>query len=234
MAVPKTKLLIFAKHPTPGEVMTRLCPPLTPEQAAAVQRACIRLLCERAFRSWPVRPVLVISPDDAGPAFRRIVGPYIPIITQGDGDLGARLTRASKAAMQDNAPQVLIIGSDSPTLPARMLTEARKQLKKSDVVIGPCEDGGFYLIGLKRVDDNMLSNIDWSSDQVTSQTKERVAGCGMTVAMLEPWYDLDRPADLRRAVQDIRAADGRDDLELLGVLEEVLAAAYERKAVAQT
>lgn len=222
--MPTTKLLIFAKYPEPGQVMTRLCPPLTAKEAARVQRACVRLLCERAFRSWPVRPVLVISPDKAERRFREFAGPYIPMMPQGDGCLGDRLTRAARRALDDGTPEVLIIGTDSPTISDEMIEAAQAALKKSDVVIGPCDDGGFYLIGLKRFDEGMFKGIEWGSDRVTSQSLERLNSCGMSVGMLDPWYDIDRPADLERAIRDMRAADRRDDFELLRVIEEVLTA----------
>jgi len=230
--VPNPKLLIFAKYPAPGAVMTRLCPPLTPEEAAAVQRACIRVLCERAFRSWPVRPVLVISPDDAEERFREFVGPYVPIMPQGTGDLGERLTRAAQSALADGSPEVLIIGADSPTIRADVLTAASEKLEKADVVIGPCDDGGFYLIGLKRVEDGMFADIDWGTQRVMAQTTRRIKARGMSLAKLGPWYDIDRPADLERAVRDIRSAQQPDDYELRRVLETVLEQANERQAEA--
>ena len=222
--MPITKLLIFAKYPEPGQVMTRLCPPLTPDQAASVQRACVRLLCERAFRSWPVRPVLVISPDDAERGFREFTGPYVPMMPQGNGHLGDRLTRAARTALEDGTPEVLIIRTDSPTVSDEMIEAAQAALKKSDVVIGPRDDGGFYLIGLKRFGEGMFNGIEWGSDRVTTQSVDRLKSCGMSVGMLDPWYDIGRLADLERAVRDIRAADRRDDFELLRAIEEALAA----------
>lgn len=220
--MPTTELLIFAKYPAPGDVMTRLCPPLTPDAAAAVQRACIRLLCERAFRSWPVRPKLVISPDDSEDAFRDFVGLYIPILPQGDGHLGERLARATKTAFDGGAESLLIIGSDSPTLPERLIRDAQTALTNSDAVIGPCDDGGFYLLGLNAAHDDLFLNIDWSSDKVAEQTTARVKACGMSIARLEPWFDIDRPEDLERAAKDIRDSGQFDAFELLRILDEVL------------
>ena len=225
-----TKLLIFAKHPTPGQVMTRLCPPLTHEQAASVHRACVGLLCERAFRSWPVRPTLVITPDDAEAKFREFTGPFIAIMGQGEGDLGERLARAAKTSLDESTPAVLIIGSDSPTMPARLIHDAQSRLAKSDVVIGPCEDGGVYLIGIKRAADGLFEGIEWSTDRVAQQLKDSAKSCGMTVAELETWYDIDRPADLDRALRDMHDADELDDFALRRLLEDLLADAEPRKA----
>ncbi len=225
--MPITQLLIFAKYPTPGSVMTRLCPPLTADEAAGVQRACIRLLCERALRSWPVRPTLVASPDESEAPFREFLGPYMPIMPQGAGDLGARLTRAAKAALQEDAETVIIIGSDSPSMPRQLLIEAVHALETSDAVLGPCEDGGFYLVGLGRTHDDMFSRIDWSGDQAASQTRERLGASGLSVAEIDPWYDIDRFEDLGRVLSDIKAGGNSDDYELRRVLETILESANE-------
>lgn len=215
-------LLIFAKFPGPGQVMTRLCPPLTPEQAASVQRACIRLICERAFRSWPVRPVLIISPDDAETGFREFAGPYIPIRLQGQGDLGQRLERAVRAALDEGARQVLVIGADSPTMPHRLLTDAVDALNKSGAAIGPCDDGGFYLLALNQLKDGMFDGVDWGTDRAAEQLTERMKSCGVKVSQLEKWYDIDRPEDLERAAADLAQARESDTFELSRVLGQVL------------
>jgi len=228
--VANPKLLIFAKHPTPGDVMTRLCPPLTPEEAADVHRACVRLLCERAFRAWPVRPTLVISPDDAEPRFREFVGPYIPILPQGDGDLGERLTRAAEAVLQNGSPPLLIMGTDSPTMPADRLAAAQVQLKEADAVLGPCRDGGFYMLGLNRVVPGMLDGVAWGTERAAAQTIERMQSRGLKVATIDPWYDIDRPDDLERAVGDMRSAHLPDDYELLRVIEDAIDEARARRS----
>ncbi len=214
--------------------MTRLCPPLTHEQAAAVQRACIRLLCERAFRVWPVCPKLVVSPDDSEEAFRELVGPYVPILPQGDGDLGQRLTAAATAVFAAGASELMIIGSDSPTIPQDRLTAAQSALQCSDVVIGPCDDGGFYLLALKRMHDDLLTGIDWSTNRAADQTRERASACGFSVAEIDPWYDIDRFEDLERTLADIRSGNELDDFELRTTVESALAAAKKRKRGAKT
>lgn len=209
--------------------MTRLCPPLTPQEAAGVQRACIRLLCERGFRSWQVRPALVISPDDSEREFREIVGPYVPILPQGDGDLGARLLNVAERVLSEE-PLVLLVGSDSPTLPEEFLREAATLLKTVDAVLGPCADGGFYLLGLRRVHRDMFRGVTWGTAVTAKQTLAALAKCGMSVAELDPWYDVDDTAGLRRAADDLRRADAPDGFELLRTLEQALQAAERRRA----
>ena len=210
--------------------MTRLCPPLTADEAAGVQRACIRLLCERAFRVWPVRPTLVVSPDDSEDQFRELVGPYIPLLQQGEGDLGERLARAASHSFDAGATELMIIGSDSPTIPEQRVIDAREALDDSDLVIGRCDDGGFYLLAIKRMHDDLFSEIEWSTERTADQTVARAKSIGMTVSEIAPWYDIDRVEDLARTAADIRSAGNVDDFELLQTVESALAAAKKRKA----
>jgi uncharacterized protein len=222
--VADTDLLIFSKYPEPGKVMTRLCPPLSPEEAARIQQACIRLLCERAFRTWPVRPRLVVSPDDSEKRFREFTGPYVPVDVQGEGDLGARLARAVRTTFERGATRVMVVGADSPTLNETHIAQASAGLGEHDCVLGPCFDGGFYLIGLRRCHDALFDGIDWSSDRVFEQTKARAESCDLTVGVLDEWYDVDRFEDLERVVSDIKQGDRFDDFELRRVIEDVLGA----------
>jgi uncharacterized protein len=232
--VANIKLIIFAKYPEPGQVMTRLCPPLTHEVAAQIQTACIRLLCERAFRSWPVRPVLCVSPDDREDDFRKLAGPFVQIATQGEGDLGERILRMAETTLQEGEDRLLIIGSDSPTISAEHVAAATKKLSRADVVLGPCEDGGFYVLGLKRTDPKMFSGVAWGSDSACEQVKSACKACGLKVATSTSWYDIDRVSDLERAVVDIREANQRDDYQLLRTIETALEGVKGRKAGART
>jgi len=165
---------------------------------------------------------LVVSPDDSVSAFRDIVGPFVPISAQGDGDLGARMGRAASAAVGAGEAMVLIIGTDSPTMPTHLLSAAVAGLNSSDVVIGPSEDGGFYLIGISKYSDGMFADIEWGSDQVSAQTTARASSCGLAVTTLEPWYDLDRVADLERLAGEIRDGGLPEAVELSYVIDEVL------------
>ncbi len=229
----RSRLLIFAKYPEPGRVMTRLCPPLSADEAATIQRGCIRLLCERAFRAWPVRPLLVTAPDDRGEDFRTFVSPFVPLMNQGEGDLGERLLRAMESVLQADEPYVLIIGSDSPTMPPDRLTQAAEAMGRCDMVIGPAEDGGFYLIGVRRLHPDMFAGVQWGGDSVSDTVKSQATRCGLSVEVLEPWYDIDRFEDLERAARDMLSSQQRDDFELLRDIEEILNLASSRKPSAK-
>ena len=208
--------------------MTRLCPPLTPEEAADLQRCCIRLICERAMRSWPVRPTLLLSPDDSEAEFRKFLGPYMRMVPQGEGDLGYRMARAAGAVLDQGEGSVIIMGSDSPTMPRKSLEDAIDALQNSEAVLGDCEDGGFYLLGLRRTDDEMFNNIDWGGDQVALQTRDRLSACGFSVSEIARWYDIDRFDDIMKALGDIQSGGNSDDYELRCMLETILEKAGER------
>jgi len=100
-------------------------------------------------------------------------------------------------------PQALALNSDGPTLPATYLQQAMEQLNRAEVVLGPSQDGGYYLIGLKRPQPGLFVDIEWSSERVTAQTLARAEAMGLRVALLPPWYDVDTAADLVRLQADL-------------------------------
>ena len=193
---------LFAKAPTPGAVKTRLSPPLSPEDAALVARACIRETVTR-FGAIPAMPVTLFYDgplDDALVPWARTRG--VPTQPQTSGDLTTRLKEALGSLFAGGAARAIAIGSDSPTLPVERLREAADALRTHDAVIGPAEDGGYYLIGFARPDFRLLEDIPWSTPDVTRTTLERAAAIGARAAVLERWYDIDDVASLRRALAD--------------------------------
>ena len=123
---------------------------------------------------------------------------------QGSGDLGNRLFRSAERAFRAGAEGVILLGADSPTLPADHLTQAVEQLVDHDAVMGPTEDGGYDLLGLKRCREwpSLLERIDWGTDRAADQTRRRAEEHGLRLAELPTWYDLDRFDDLRRIQYD--------------------------------
>ncbi|MCH7814140.1 MAG: TIGR04282 family arsenosugar biosynthesis glycosyltransferase [Planctomycetes bacterium] len=214
------RLLIFAKYPTPGRVMTRLCPPLQPHEAAEVHRACLVHTCERAACASAAHNVVVFSPDDSPTAMRRVVGAGLDLWPQGGGDLGQRLAWGIDRALDQGARGVLCVGTDSPTFWPTALERAASALDRADLVLGPCEDGGFYLLGVTTPVGKLFEGVAWGGPQVTRRVLHNAAGLQMRVAQLETGYDLDRPADLRRVLDDLVRSENR---EPPGELRRVLA-----------
>ena len=201
--------LIFAKYPEPGSVNTRMVPPLTPAEAAALHGASLVAVCERIASIASVDAKLLVTPDKRARILLRAVASYVgEPWPQGNGDLGQRLTRATERAFSRGAGGVLLFGADSPTLPMSYLTDAVAALNEHDAVLGPCDDGGYYLLGLRRRTPALFDRIDWGGPDVADQTRDRAAAIGANLSELPTWYDLDRFADLQRAARDL--ADATD------------------------
>lgn len=228
--------LIFAKFPEPGLVKTRMVPPLSMEEASQLHLASLRVVVEKLHNAGSFDVQLVGTPDDRVRDLTELIphdvtaidadDPSIkPTWPQGGGDLGARLVRASTRAFDEGARGVVLLGADSPMLPEAMLCEAATRLRDHDAVLGPTEDGGYYLLGLSRPLDTLFHNIDWGSRQVARQTRARAKRENITLGELPRAYDLDRFEDLVRARHDL---GNKKDLvhtaesELLELLETLV------------
>jgi glycosyltransferase A (GT-A) superfamily protein (DUF2064 family) len=118
---------------------------------------------------------------------------------QGGGDLGDRLTSGLARGLAGNGARwVIAIGADSPGMPASLLFRAMEALERTDSVIGPCDDGGFYLLGLRRLPGGLLADLPWSAPTTFAATLARLRGRGLEPAVLETWFDIDVPEDLDR------------------------------------
>ena len=192
-------LAVFAKAPVPGQVKTRLRPaaltdPWDDAQAARLAAAFVRDTLEKAARLGP--PVTVYFAGDHA-LLQPLAPPSILWAAQGGGDLGARLARVP-------AP-CLLLGADSPHLPPACLRRALDSIPAHDVVLGPADDGGYYLLGLRAPQPALFAGIAWGTSAVLAQTLAKAAALGLTVYQTPPWYDLDTPADLRRLRRDLEA-----------------------------
>lgn len=191
---------VFAKPPLPNQVKTRLTPAYTPEQAAELAKAFL-LDTWSALARVATRKVLVVTapiPD--------LIGPH-EVWLQGPGDLGVKLERMLRRGLDEGCDWSVAVGTDSPGLPPRYYDAAADQLRHHDAVLGPCEDGGFYLIGLRRCPTGLLADLPWSSEETFAETHARLVASGLSVGLLPEWFDVDRPDDLDRLHQLLRAGD---------------------------
>jgi len=209
---------IFAKYWQPGRVKTRLAGQIGATAAAELHRACLDTLLRR-FAHLGDRRVLAFTPPEARQAFADLAGRAWQTEPQCEGDLGHRIEAYFATAFARGATSVVLIGSDSPTLPDEFIAEAFERLERADAVVGPSDDGGYYLIGLARPIDGLFRGLAWSTPQVFRQTLERLNAAGAKREMLAPWYDVDAPADLERLKR-----------ELAGERREVFAALRQRAA----
>ena len=197
----KTCLTVFAKQPMPNRVKTRLVPPLSPEQAATLYTAFLTDWCEALTELAGVDIVIAYTPPEAQPDLQALIGDDVAYIPQVGDDLGERLVSATQWAAEHGYTKILIVGSDSPTLPISYITEAITLLDTRNIVIGPSVDGGYYLIGftvesLKTIVPLVFSEIAWSTADVLRQTITRIQATEATLGLLPPWYDIDTAEDL--------------------------------------
>jgi rSAM/selenodomain-associated transferase 1 len=205
-------IAIMAKAPRPGRVKTRLSPPLSRAAAAALARAFLRDTVGGVARIPHARGAIVFAPTAARPLFARLA-PGFRLVPQGSGDLGRRMARAFAALLAPGVPAVVLIGSDAPSLPRAVLERALRVLEapRTDVVLGPSEDGGYYLIGMRAPHPALFERIAWSTGSVLQTTLARAERQGLRVRMLRRWWDVDTPADLARLRRWLTA---RPDVEL--------------------
>ena len=188
----RSTLCVFAKPPRPGEVKTRLAAEVGDGAACALARAFLADTWALArSRPW-ADPVLATTALDGA------IAPGADVWLQGGGDLGARQERILARALSRGQPAIAI-GADSPGLPVDRLDAAHGALVSgADAVIGPADDGGYYLLGLRRCPRGILRDLPWSGPDTFAATRQRLERHGLRVAVLEPWFDVDRPADLAR------------------------------------
>jgi rSAM/selenodomain-associated transferase 1 len=197
----------MAKYPAVGQTKSRLTPPLTPAQAAALYEALLRDTIELAARLSHIDLVIAHTPPGATGYFRDISPPETRLLPVACGDIGDCLIQTLGKLMEGGYARVVALNSDGPTLPLEYIRQAFAALDASpvDVVLGPSEDGGYYLIGLKQPHPALFQGIAWSTDRVTAQTLTKAQTMGLTVAELPSWYDIDRAVDFDRLCSELPA-----------------------------
>ena len=193
-AAQRSTICIFAKAPRAGHVKTRLAVSIGPEAAAELAAAFLWDTLAVAERAPSARVVVVLSGDAA---LLPTLEERVAVWPQGEGDLGARLERGLRRALSD-APRAIAIGTDSPGLGLATLVQALASLETHDAVVGPAEDGGFYLLGLNACPEGLLADVPWSSVDTRARTLTRLRRHGMSVDLLPAWFDVDVAADLHR------------------------------------
>ena len=203
-------LFVMAKDPRAGQVKTRLCPPLTAETAARLYECFLLDVLDLVTGIPGVDPVVAFSPPRAREEFARLTGGRFLLIPQQGSDLGARLENSFRVLFEQGYDRVAAVSTDSPDLPAEYLQEAFSRLERARVVLGPCPDGGYYLIGLSDLIPELFRDMPWSTDRVVPETEARVRGMGLTLSYLPEWHDVDTATDLNRLVKTLTGLGGSD------------------------
>ena len=199
---------VMTKVPKAGHVKTRLTPPLTPEEAAALNTCFLRdtaAAIELAAGEGIARGVGIYTPIGEESAYRGILPGSFELIPQRGDAFGERLTNAAEDLFAVGFDSVCLIDSDSPTVPQRAFSDAARLLSQPGdrIVFGPSDDGGYYLIGMKKLHHRVFEEIDWSTERVAEQTSERAREAGVAVEMLPTWYDVDDRTTLQRLCDEL-------------------------------
>ncbi|MGE0822237.1 MAG: TIGR04282 family arsenosugar biosynthesis glycosyltransferase [Candidatus Binatia bacterium] len=199
-------LVIFAKAPVAGQVKTRLCPPLSPQQAAELARCFLLDSVERACQLPDVAVYIAFTPADSEPLFRTLLPFPVSYLPQRGNSLGERELNIFIDLFQHDVTHAVLIGSDIPTLPLSHLHDAFSLLvdPQYDAVFGPSRDGGYYLVGLREAHTALFENITWSTESVMNETLAQARKAGLRISLVPRWYDVDDRKDLRQLVADFR------------------------------
>ena len=196
-------LAVMAKAPRPGKVKTRLSPPLTPDQASALNICFIQDTAEniqQVTEASNSAGLVVYTPVGDEAAFDKLLPEDFLLLSQRGDGFGERLLHACEDLFTCGFGAVCLIDSDSPTMPQAALLQAIEWLSHPGdrMVLGGSDDGGYYLIGVKRLHQHLFEQIEWSTERVLAQTLERARQIGLEAALLPTWYDVDDAATLER------------------------------------
>lgn len=194
-------LAIMAKAPKAGEVKTRLCPPLSPAEAAVLYRCFLLDKVAQVHGVGGASTAIAFTPDTDRNVFEELA-PGVQLVAQRGDDLGGRLLNSLDELLRDGYAAALAVDSDTPTLPTEFLRQAVDLVVRPeiDLVLGPSDDGGYYLIGMRRVWPFLFDGMPWSTAGVLSETIRRAEAHELRVACLPSWFDVDTPEDLDRLI----------------------------------
>ncbi len=196
-------IAVMAKASAPGRTKTRLVPPLSYDEAAALNTAFLQDIADNLLRAGEhagIAGYAAFTPKGSQDFFRRILPPAIGLIDATLPDFGACLVSTIEQIFARGHSAAVVLNSDSPTLPTALLVETVEALAQPGerAVLGPSSDGGYYLLGLKSTRRRLFDDIAWSTERVAAQTLDRAREIELDVHRLPVWYDIDDIAGLRR------------------------------------
>jgi rSAM/selenodomain-associated transferase 1 len=212
MPEPRRALVVMAKAPLPGFAKTRLQRELglADDEIARIAEAFLRDTLAACREASAAEIRVHFAPDDAAEVLRRIA-PDVALVPQVDGDLGARMHAAIRAAFDAGSARVVVLGTDTPHVAAATLRSAFDALERAECVLGPAEDGGYWSIGLRSPRLLLFEGVEWSTPRVLQQTLQRALESGTSCIQLAPDYDVDGARDLARLARGIERGELRCD-----------------------
>jgi rSAM/selenodomain-associated transferase 1 len=198
----------MARVPGAGPVKSRLHGTLTPAQATALYRCFLLDRLDALAAVAGIAPVVAFTPLEAHAQMAALTPADFRLVPQEGDDLSERLTRLLARLLGDGHAAAVAMDSDSPTLPMAYVAEAARALGagEADLVVGPSDDGGYYLIGVRAPRPELFAAMPWSTAEVLPTTLARARALGLDVRLLPPWFDVDTGADLRRLRTELAAA----------------------------
>ena len=195
----RVAIAAMAKVPVAGEVKTRLCPPLRAEEAARLARCFVQDRVEQLADLPACDRLVAYVPPERDAELRALV-PGVRLVPQVGADLGMRMDRLLSDLLAEGYAGAVAVGTDTPTLPTAYLADACRALAagQADVVLGPAEDGGYYLIGLGAPAPELFVDVEWGTSTVYRTTLGRAHALGRRTIVLPVWFDVDRGRDLAR------------------------------------
>jgi rSAM/selenodomain-associated transferase 1 len=216
-------LIIFVKAPRLGTVKTRLQPQLTPEQSLALYRAMAEDLVAKFYEVTEFDLQIHFWPPNGREEMQRWLGDDLVFTAQEEGDLGRKMHRAFAHVFQLGYQKAVIIGSDLPAISRFHIQEAFRRLETHDAVLGPTDDGGYYLIALKSLHPELFANVPWSTDAVMKQTLENARRANLCIAHLKPEADLDTFSDVRKFWEQLHPSEAAIEKNAILCTARVLA-----------
>lgn len=199
-----SSLIIMAKEPVVGLTKTRLCPPLELDQAANLYEVLLKDTINLVKEIEEIDLAIAVTPPESTDYFNHLAPPDTYLIPVACANIGGCLNQVLDQLLKKGYTQVFALNSDSPSLPPEYIQEAVLRLKTHDLVLGPADDGGYYLIGIKKSLPSLFTNIEWSTDQVLAQTLTQADKLGLSVKLLPSWYDVDTIDEIHRLREELK------------------------------
>jgi uncharacterized protein len=196
-------VVIMAKQPQPGRTKTRLCPPFTPQQAACFYEALLKDTLLLVDGIAGVQLAVAITPPESEAYFKTATSPGTLLLPVEGVHIGECLNAVLNCLLDSGYQKALALNADGPSLPRQYVIQALDLLDEHDLVLGPGEDGGYYLVGLKGSQPGIFEGIQWSTVQVLGQTLAQAGRLHLKTALTPPWYDIDLPSDVERLRAEI-------------------------------
>ncbi|MBI4686503.1 MAG: TIGR04282 family arsenosugar biosynthesis glycosyltransferase [Nitrospirae bacterium] len=208
-------LIIFAKTPILGKVKTRLQPHVAPERGLEIYKSFVKEIVGRSITLRGVDKFLGCAPTKDDSFFKELMASCkLGSFNQKGENLGERIVNAFRDYFKKGYKKVVIIGTDSPTMPTDFIRKAFSELSKKDFVVGPCCDGGYYLVGARKVFPSVFHGIPWDSSEVLNKTLDKLYKCRISFALLPFWYDVDTIDGLRFLEKHLKFLGNKNDFSL--------------------